>query len=93
MKKKLKNYGIYLAFVGVIFLAIYFADYAGTHYLKKAEVVTVVSNSVCVEDENGDRWTFYGKNYKRGDKVKIIMYNNHTDLYIYDDEIVQVKRF
>lgn len=88
----MKKFIVCLAFIGVIFLTMLSANYAETHYFKKAEVMTVVGNSVSIEDENGDRWLFYGKGFKRGDKVRVIMYNNHTDLNIYDDEIVKVKK-
>lgn len=88
----MKKIIVCLTFIGVIFLTMLSANYAETHYSKKAEVVTVVGNSISIEDENGDRWLFYGKGFERGDKVRVIMYNNHTDLNIYDDEIVKVKK-
>lgn len=89
----MKKYITYFIAICVILFAVYSIGYAETHYSEKAEVTMVIGDLVRAKDTNGNCWEFYGKDFKRGDKVRLIMYNNHTELNIYDDEVANVKKF
>lgn len=89
----MKKYATYFIVICVMLFAVYSVGYAETHYSQKAEVTAVIGDLVRAKDENGNYWEFYGKDFKRGDKIKLIMYNNHTELDIYDDEVANVKKF
>ena len=49
------------------------------------------NDEVVVIDEQNEIWSFYGKSYLIGEKVKLVMFNNYTENNIHDDEIVNVK--
>lgn len=77
----------------VVFIIMFvFASWVDTHYTRHdCEVVGYVEDVVTVEDSCGYQWKFIGEGYEVGDTVDLKMYTNHTDGYIYDDEIIEVK--
>ena len=77
----------------VVFIIMFvFASWIDTHYTRQdCEVVGYVEDVVTVEDSCGYQWKFIGEGYEVGDTVDLKMYTNHTDGYIYDDEIIEVK--
>ena len=84
-----------LGFIIIVLLLIVAPSVAGnieTHYTKEAVVINIKNNDeVVVMDEQNEIWSFYGKSYLIGEKVKLVMFNNYTENNIYDDEIVNVK--
>ena len=88
LKDKVKLIAFLIAFV-IMFV---FASWIDTHYTRKdCVVVGYVEDVVTVEDSCGYEWQYIGEGYEIGDVVDLVMYTNHTDNYIYDDEIVEVK--
>jgi len=39
-------------------------------------VVDIEPEAVCVVDDNGNAWAFYGDGYELGDEVTVVMYGN-----------------
>ena len=67
--------------------------YVETHYTRKdCVVVETQGQLVYVVDTVGYEWCYEveGDVPAVGTVVDVRMYNNHTDTYIYDDEIVSV---
>lgn len=88
MRDKVKLVVMLVVFV-VMFV---FASWIDTHYTRHdCEVIGYVEDVVTVEDSCGYQWQFIGEGYEVGDTVSLKMYTNHTDNYIYDDEIIEVK--
>lgn len=82
--------------IGVLLFVIIWmgCGYIECHYTRKDCVVTDTSGSVvCVVDKGGHEWCYEieGEGPSVGDVVDIHMFTNHTDGYIYDDEIVGVS--
>ena len=82
---------IFIAMLGV-------CGYVESHYTRKdCVVVEVEQRLVTVEDRQGRLWCYYmdSEDYTDapsvGTVVDVHMYTNHTDSYIYDDEIVGVR--
>lgn len=72
--------------------------YVECHYTRKdCVVVEVEQRLVTVEDRQGHQWCYYmdSEDYTDvpsvGTVVDVHMYTAHTDSYIYDDEIVDVR--
>jgi hypothetical protein len=61
------------------------------HYNREVVVTDVDCIEVTVEDEQGHLWSFFGSDYRVGQQLTVVMYDNHTDS-ITDDEIVRVKQ-
>jgi hypothetical protein len=77
-------------FVTAIFsLTLCFCSEVETTYNRKAIVTNVNNEIVTVIDESDNEWDFVGNNFSIGDKVKLIMDNNHTHT-IKDDVIKNV---
>ena len=73
-------------------------SYVETHYTRKdCVVVEVEQRLVTVEDKQGHQWCYYmdSEDYTDvpcvGTVVDVYMHTAHTDSYIYDDEIVDVR--
>lgn len=81
-----------LAFV----LVLVFCSVIESTYRREVKVNAVENNVITFEDENGFLWDWEQeeseKAYTIGEKATLIMFNNHTDNNIYDDEIKRVKR-
>ena len=63
-------------------------------YAKNARVVELdrISDSVIVEDSNGELWEFEGcEDWQEGDGAALLMSDNGTPFSIYDDEIISVQ--
>ena len=61
-------------------------------YTREAVVVEVDGTIISAEDNSGNVWCYEveGDAPCVGSTVDVHMYTNHTDGYIYDDEIVDV---
>ena len=70
-------------------LALCFCSKVETTYNREATVTNVSNEIVTVIDESGNEWNFVGNNFSTGDKVKLVMDNNHTNT-IKDDVIKNV---
>lgn len=77
----------------VVFIIMFvFASWIDTHYTRHdCEVIGYVEDVVTVEDSCGYQWQFIGEDYEVGDTVDLKMHTSHTDNYIYDDEVIEVK--
>ena len=73
-------------------------SYVETHYTRKdCVVVEVEQRLVTVVDKTGNEWCYYmdSEDYTDvpcvGTVVDLLMHTAHTDSYIYDDEILEVR--
>jgi hypothetical protein len=73
-------------------------SYVETHYTRKdCVVVEVEQRLVTIVDKTGNEWCYYmdSEDYTDvpsvGTVVDVYMHTAHTDSYIYDDEIVDVR--
>ena len=73
-------------------------SYVETHYTRKdCVVVEVEQRLVTVVDKTGNEWCYYmdSEDYTNvpctGTVVDLLMHTAHTDSYIYDDEILEVR--
>ena len=73
-------------------------SYVETHYTRKdCVVVEVEQRLVTVVDKTGNEWCYYmdSEDYTDvpcvGTVVDMLMHTAHTDGYIYDDEILEVR--
>lgn len=57
-----------------------------THYVRESTVTEVVDDLIYVEDDLGNLWSFYGDDFKTGDRVRLYIYDNGTTP-VEDDEI------
>lgn len=87
----MKNIIIGIISIIVIVLLIGKIGYAETHYSIFGEVISIDNNEMLICDEEGEVWMYdIVNNLTIGDKVKLVMWNNTTDLDIYDDEIKEI---
>lgn len=83
--------------ITIIMIAMFFAGYTvasyfDTHYTKDA-TITYINHQTdeCVAlDEQGHLWEFKANNLNCGQKVKLIMSNNHT-ISNHDDIVENVR--
>jgi hypothetical protein len=71
-----------------------FGAIESTYMIKKCEVIDIDNDIVTVIDKKSNEWKFHideDSDIVVGDNVDLIMYNNHTDHTITDDEIKRVK--
>lgn len=81
---------IQIALIGIMFVVmIIFCNYIETTYTRFVTVKDVINNTVITEDANGYLWEFEEDGFHKGDQVKLIMNNNHTDSIIIDDIITK----
>lgn len=62
----------------------------GMKYTKTGYIKCIHGDKVCVIDEDGEEWEFYGNDFEQGQKVTITLHNNgtnHTD----DDRIIGIE--
>ncbi|MBO7212865.1 MAG: hypothetical protein J6V44_17935 [Methanobrevibacter sp.] len=86
MRDKIVGLGI-----GVIFTALLtVCSLIETRYTREAVVVSYRADAVVVQCETGHEWGFIGTGYELGEKVTLVMDNNHT-MSVEDDRIVKVK--
>lgn len=78
-----------LLVTAIFSLALCFCSKVETTYNRKATVININNEIVTVIDESGNEWDFIGNNFSIGDKVKLVMDNNHTNT-IRDDVIKNV---
>ena len=87
MKRTLITIALAIALFGAVALG---QSYEA-HYTREVTVVSVQDNQVTVEDNQGYLWSFIGEDYKKGQELTVVMYDNHTTK-ITDDEIIKVKK-
>ena len=92
MIEKIKEFISGMSIIGFIIGALLIGGYIDTHYTREATVVKINEDEIVVEDSIQHHWSFYGEDYKIGDKIKMTMFNNYTDSNIYDDKIIKVKK-
>lgn len=86
MRDKIVGLGI-----GVIFTALLtVCSLIETRYTREAVVVSCCADAVVVQCETGHEWGFIGTGYELGEKVTLVMDNNHT-INVEDDRIIKVK--
>ena len=86
MRDKIVGLGI-----GVIFTALLtVCSFIETRYTREAIVVSYRADAVVVQCETGYEWGFIGTCYELGEKVTLVMDNNHT-MSVEDDRIIKVK--
>lgn len=64
------------------------------HYIRKdCRVIEVNAEWVKFEDYGGEVWAISNDgSFEVGDRADLKMYDNKTDSYIYDDEIIKVVK-
>jgi hypothetical protein len=86
MRDKIVGLGI-----GIIFTALLtVCSLIETRYTREAVVVSYRADAVVVQCETGHEWGFIGTGYELGEKVTLVMDNNHT-IDVEDDRIIKVK--
>lgn len=86
MRDKIVGLGI-----GIIFTALLtVCSLIETRYTREAVVVSYRADTVVVQCETGHEWGFIGTGYELGEKVTLVMDNNHT-MNVEDDRIIKVK--
>jgi hypothetical protein len=86
MRDKIVGLGI-----GIIFTALLtVCSLIETRYTREAVVVSYRADAVVVQCETGHEWGFIGTGYELGEKVTLVMDNNHT-INVEDDRIIKVK--
>lgn len=86
MRNKIVGLGI-----GVIFTALLtVCSLIETRYTREAVVVSYRADAVVVQDEQGHEWGFIGTGYELGEKLVLVMDNNHT-MQVEDDRIIRIK--
>lgn len=90
MSRKMKErlMGSFVAVVFVLILTI--CSIIETQYTREATVVSYRANAVVVQDEQGHEWGFIGTGYELGEKLVLVMDNNHT-MQVEDDRIIRIK--
>lgn len=91
MFKKVKNVMLAVMVTGIAFLILGRVGWFECHYYNDATVTEIDGNNIIVTDNNDEEWIFIGENFNVNDRVRLTMYNNHTDLNIFDDEIEDVR--
>lgn len=91
MFKKVKNVMLAVMVTGIAFLILGRVGWFECHYYNDATVTEIDGNNIIVTDNNDEEWIFIGDNFNVNDRVRLTMYNNHTDLNIFDDEIEDVR--
>ena len=86
MRDKIVGLGI-----GVIFTALLtVCSLIETRYTREAVVVSYRADAVVVQDKQGNEWGFIGTGYELGEKLVLVMDNNHT-MQVEDDRIIRIK--
>lgn len=92
MFKRVKSVVSAIVVAGIAFLILGRVGWFECHYYNDATVTDINGNNIVVTDNNNYEWIFIGKDFVLNDKVRLTMYNNHTDLNILDDEIEAVTK-
>lgn len=94
----MKSLVIRFCFVLVMIMMLFsmlslFGAIEATYTIKNCEVIDIDNDIVTVIDKRNNEWKFYADDSELivGDSVDLVMYNNHTDYTITDDEIKRVK--
>lgn len=75
----------------IILLTIGLLNGCEAHYTRDVVVVDTECIKTVVKDEQGNLWVFNSSDYNVGDRLTLVMYDNHTTK-ITDDEIIKVKK-
>lgn len=92
-----KNNLFILKWIVTLILVIFFIRYvdnADTTIIRKATVEKIENGIIEMTDKNGNIWLWEEEEEKyffKGQKVKLIMNNNHTEDTIEDDIIIKIK--
>lgn len=92
-----KNNLFILKWIITLILVIFFIRYvdnADTTVIRKATVEKIENGVIEMTDKNGNIWLWEEeeeKDFFKGQKVKLIMNNNHTEDTIEDDIIIKIK--
>ena len=82
-------------FIGVIIILILFTIVGKyeTHYNRQGTITEKKNNIITIEDTAGNLWEYEtnSSDFSIGKKVELKMYNNGTDINIYDDKIEKIK--
>jgi hypothetical protein len=76
-----------LLVTAVFSLALCFCSEVETTYNRKATVTNINNEIVTVVDESGNEWDFVGNSFSIGDKVKLVMDDNHT--HTIEDDVIK----
>lgn len=87
MKERIKN----MTLLMVVVMMFCGCSWYEVHYTREATVIEVTDNIVTVVDRCDYVWEFEGDGFNVNDEVKMLMNTMHTDNYIFDDEIENVK--
>jgi hypothetical protein len=77
----------------VLFFGILLLSFYDNHYNRQAIVTKVDGKIITFTDTSDNTWVFENNKaviFKVGAKAKLLMFNNNTEEYIYDDEIIKV---
>lgn len=90
MKKTL----VAAAAVLFLFLALGKMWNAESTYIKEGVIVCINQDTITFKDDCNFYWEYYSTGEERvGQRLKATMKDQHTDSYIFDDEVMEVKLF
>ena len=86
---------IYKVFIALIlFFGIVFVGWNDCHYYREGYFLhTVFNNYVVFVDDCGYEWEMFtdGQDFKDGQPVKVLMFDNYTHNHINDDKCIDYK--
>lgn len=83
-----------IAFASLVFFGLLIIAFFESHYSRIGTVTEVKGNTIEITDTTDNVWIFEGeKTFAEGTKVKLLMFNNDTEEFIYDDEIIKISEF
>lgn len=89
LKEREKKVAIVLSAL-VVFYLLLFSNWWLGYYKANATVVALTDDTVIVETDTGDIFSYYG-NAKIGEKVVLSLHDNGTDDSV-DDAVIKVKK-
>jgi hypothetical protein len=80
----------------VLFFGFLLISFYNNHYNREAIITEIKGNLITFTDAAKNEWIFESSNaaaaFSVFDKVRLLMFNNNTEEYIFDDEIIKIVK-
>ena len=80
----------------VLFFGFLLISFYNSHYNREAIITEIKGNLITFTDAAKNEWVFESSKaaaaFSVSDKVRLLMFNNNTEEYIFDDEIIKVVK-
>lgn len=81
---------------GVLFFGFLLISFYNSHYNREAIITEIKGNLITFTDAAKNEWVFESSKaaaaFSVFDKVRLLMFNNNTEEYIFDDEIIKIVK-